>query len=101
MLVDVSEVRWLGGHRLRVGFTDGSSGEVDLANHLSFSGVFAPLRDPARFGEVVIDPEAGTIKWPNGADVDPIVLWHWTTGKPLPDWADRGRASGRRSARRS
>jgi hypothetical protein len=90
MLVDVAEVKWLGGHRLRLRFSDGRSGEVDLAKYLEFSGVFAPLRDAERFGEVVLDPEAGTIRWPNGADVDPIMLWHWTTGEPLPEWAGPG-----------
>lgn len=93
MLVDVTSVEWLGGHRIRLTFSDLRSGEVDLAPHLDFEGVFAVLRDPVRFGEVTLDTEAGTIRWPNGADVDPLVLWHWTTGQPLPHWAQLRRGT--------
>ena len=93
MLVDVTSVQWLGGHRLRLTFSDQRCGEVDLAPHLVFAGVFAPLRDPARFSEVSLDREAGTIRWPNGADVDPLVLWHWTTGEELPAWAQPAHGS--------
>lgn len=40
----------------------------------AFSGVFEPLRDPAYFAQVTVDPELGTVVWPNGADLDPMVL---------------------------
>ena len=33
-----------------------------------------PLRDPDYFAQVRVDPEAGTIVWPNGVDLDPQVL---------------------------
>jgi hypothetical protein len=33
-----------------------------------------PLRDPDYFAQVQVDPEAGTIVWPNGVDLDPLVL---------------------------
>ena len=38
-------------------------------------GVFAPLQDPAYFARVSVDADAGTIVWPNGADLDPDVLY--------------------------
>jgi len=38
-------------------------------------GVFAALQDPAFFARVSVDREAGTIVWPNGADLDPDVLF--------------------------
>lgn len=86
-LVDVVTVRPLGGMRLRLKFDDGASGEVDLARWLPRKGVFRPLFAPAYFRRVRVDPDTGTIAWPNDADVDPVVLYHWTTGKPLPKWA--------------
>ncbi|HET6163452.1 MAG TPA: DUF2442 domain-containing protein [Planctomycetota bacterium] len=86
-LVDVVSVRPLGGMRLRLKFDDGASGEVDLARWLPRKGVFRPLFAPAYFRRVRVDRETGTIAWPNDADVDPVVLYHWTTGKPLPRWA--------------
>ena len=86
-LVSVVSVRWLGGHRLHVEFDNGDSGEVDLSKHLRFRGVFAPLADPLTFSQVRVEPDGDTISWPNDADVDPVVLHHWVTGKPMPDWA--------------
>jgi uncharacterized protein DUF2442 len=42
-------------------------------------GVFEPLRDPAYFATVQLDPELGTISWPNGADVAPETLHLWVS----------------------
>ena len=86
-LVDVVSVRPLGGMRLRVKFDDGKAGEVDLGRWLPRRGVFRPLFAPAYFRRVRVDRDTGTIAWPNDADVDPVVLYHWVTGKPLPRWA--------------
>ena len=36
--------------------------------------MFEPLREPEEFRKVTVDPELGTIVWPNGADLDPDVL---------------------------
>jgi hypothetical protein len=56
---------------------------VDLAKHLAFRGVFEPLSDPACFAQVRVDRELGTIAWPNGADLDPDVLYSQVTGIPI------------------
>jgi len=81
---DVVEVRPLGGHRLYLKFDDGVHGEVDVAQFVRFDGVFEELRDPARFAEVRVDPDLGTICWPNGADLAPDVLYAKITGRSLP-----------------
>ena len=39
--------------------------------------MFGPLQDLAFFNRVVLDPEAGTLTWPNGADFDPATLHEW------------------------
>ena len=90
MLHDVVEVRHLGDHRLRLRFDDGVEGELDLAPRLTFDGVFAPLKDPLYFARVRVEREGGTICWPNDADIDPVVLYSWVTGKPIPDYGRRG-----------
>jgi hypothetical protein len=36
--------------------------------------MFASLKDPERFAEAFIRPDLGTVCWPNGADLDPVVL---------------------------
>ena len=86
-IVCVVSVRWLGGHRLRVAFDNGDEGDVDLSAHVAFRGVFEPLNDPAFVAKVRVDDGGDTICWPNGADIDPVVLHHHVTGKPMPDWA--------------
>ena len=83
MMVDVAEVRPLGGHRVFIKFEDGVQGEVNLAEIIRFEGVFAPLSDPARFAEVRVHPELGTLCWPDGADLDPDVLYSKISGKPI------------------
>jgi hypothetical protein len=85
MLKDVVEVEPVGGYRLRLRFEDGAEGEVDVSTVVPFEGVFAPLRDPAVFAAVRVSPELGTICWPNGADLDPDVLYALVRGEPAPD----------------
>src|SRR5258708_3713474 len=36
--------------------------------------LYGPLKVPAVFLQAHLDPEAGTLTWPNGADFDPAVL---------------------------
>jgi len=83
MLKDIVEVRPLGGHRLYLRFEDGVAGELDFSGRLRFEGVFAPLRDPAVFAQVRLAPELGTVAWPNGADLDPDVLYSALSGIPI------------------
>ena len=83
MLPNVVGVTLTGHHRLRIRFDDGVEGEVDIKAAVSFVGIFQPLADPAFFAQVRVDPEAGTVVWPNGADLDPLVLHSRVTGKPI------------------
>ncbi|HEV8324730.1 MAG TPA: DUF2442 domain-containing protein [Myxococcota bacterium] len=71
------------GHRLLLRFDDGVEGLYDVAAAVPFEGVFAQLRDPAYFAQVRLDHEAGTVVWPNGADLDPVVLHARVTGQPI------------------
>ena len=74
-MVRVRSVEPLNGFRVRLGFTDGSSKEIDLEPYLR-GPVFEPIRGDAKmFREVSVDHRAGTIVWPNGADIDPDVLY--------------------------
>ena len=69
----IHEVEPLRGYMLRIGFSDGYTRDVDLEPEL-WGPMFEPLRDPEEFRKVAVDPELGTILWPNGADLDPDVL---------------------------
>ena len=83
MLMDIIAARALGDYRLHLRFEDGVEGVVDLAALLSFQGIFEPLRDPAYFAQVRVDADLGTVAWPNGADLDPDVLYGRITGTPV------------------
>jgi hypothetical protein len=73
---EITAVEHQGGHRLRLTFADGFIGDVDLAERFRAPNgpMFEPLEDEAYFAQVTVDPELGTIVWPNGADLAPDVL---------------------------
>lgn len=73
-LVDIVGVEVIGDHKLRLTFEDGTVGDVDLSER-DWPGVLAPLSDPAYFARVAVDPEGGTIAWPNGVDLAPEPLY--------------------------
>jgi HEPN domain-containing protein len=62
------------GYVVRVMFADGAIRDVDITPLLD-TEVFAPLRDAALFARVSVDEGLGTITWPNGADLDPDVIY--------------------------
>jgi hypothetical protein len=74
MLIDVIEAKYVRDFTIWVKFEDGSEGEIDLAKEL-YGPVFEPLRDVSFFRQVRVDPELGTIVWPNGADLAPEFLY--------------------------
>jgi hypothetical protein len=67
----VTAVEVVPPYRLRLTFDDDVTRDVDLADDL-WGPMFEPLRDPAFFARVSIDH--GTVVWPNGMDLDPLVL---------------------------
>jgi hypothetical protein len=73
-LVNVTAVEVIGDYRLRLTFEDGTVGDVDFSGR-EWRGVFEPLRDPAHFARVQVDPGAGTIAWPGGLDIAPEPLY--------------------------
>jgi len=86
MLKDIVEATPLEGYRVRLQFEDGIVGELDLSAIIRFEGIFAALKDPNRFRELSVHPDLGTIYWPNGADLDPAVLYARVTGTPIPSY---------------
>jgi hypothetical protein len=70
----VDAVAHLRGYELRIEFSNGEVRDVDLAGEL-YGEVFEPLRDPAYFRRVRVNPDTRTIEWPNGADFAPEFLF--------------------------
>jgi hypothetical protein len=83
MLKDIVEARAIGNHRLYLRFEDGVAGEIDLGRLIDFKGIFEPLQRPEELAKVRVDSEIGTVCWPNGADLDPDVLYAELTGMPI------------------
>ena len=82
LMHDVTSVKVLVSPRLELVFDNGLIGVIDVAQVInSFDGVFAPLMDDAFFRQVVVNPELGTIVWPNGADLCPDVLYAHAAGQ--------------------
>ena len=83
MLKDIVKVIPQKDCHLYLEFEDGIKGEVDIRKVIKFRGVFEPLKDEAFFAKVDVNPEWGTIFWPNGADLDPDVLYSMVTGEEI------------------
>ena len=84
MILHILEAEVCGPHSLRLTFSDGTRKRVNLLPLLD-GPIFEPLRNPAYFARVVIDPVAGTIVWPNEADFAPEALYELQAeGDPTP-----------------
>ena len=68
----VVDAQHVGGYRLRLTFSDGTTGVVDFEPWLR-GPVFEPLLVQAYFARFFID--GGTVTWPNGADIAPETLY--------------------------
>jgi hypothetical protein len=63
-----------GEHSIDLTFKDGTRKRVNLRPLLE-GPVFEPLLDPDYFALVKLDRVAGTVIWPNGADIAPETLY--------------------------
>jgi hypothetical protein len=59
---------------LRLTFADGLVGDVDVLDRMR-GPVFDRVKTPEGFAEIRVDPELGTVCWPNGADLAPDTLY--------------------------
>lgn len=74
-LIDVTDVRVLARYVVELTFADGSERVIDLEPLLR-GPMFEPLvADYGLFRQVTVGAGAGTIVWPNGADISPRTLF--------------------------
>ena len=73
-LPEVIDAEVVGPTSLVVTFDDGTRRRVNL-EPLLVGPVFAPLHDPAYFRKARASKAAGTVVWPNGADIAPETLY--------------------------
>lgn len=66
----------VGNYTLRLIFDDGSERTIDFQPILT-GAIFGKLLDLDQFNRVTLDKSFGTLIWPSGADIDPMVLYNW------------------------
>lgn len=71
MFLHITDFDYLDGYKLRLEFSNGIAGVVDLEAEL-YGEIFDPLRDQKLFRQVYLTSR--TIEWPNGADLAPEYL---------------------------
>lgn len=75
--IAIQRVTLLGGYRVRLTFSNGAAGEIDISDLVEFRGVLARLADPAIFRQVRID-QRGALVWPGDIDMDSNLLYYAT-----------------------
>jgi hypothetical protein len=70
----ITGLEFLGNFRVRLAFSDGCTGTLDL-QPIIVGELFQPLKDASLFRQASI--KHGTLVWPNDADLCPDVLRYW------------------------
>ena len=71
----VTAVTVLEHWRLRVSFSDGVTGDVDLSGLKDAGPYWESLRNPEFFAEAFVDPRSRTVAWPGDVDIAPETLY--------------------------
>ena len=61
---------------LKMTFEDGLERTIDFEPIL-IGPIFGALRDRKLFKQVTLNQDFGALEWPNGADIEPTVLYDW------------------------
>ena len=71
-LPTVVQAEYRDSYRIHVTFSDGFANTLDFSSWLE-GPIFEPLKDANYFKRFFV--EAGTVTWPNGADIAPETLY--------------------------
>lgn len=74
-MVDVIRVTVLARYVLELAFDDGSVKVIDIEDRLTGPDFAWLLDDYDAFRAVCVDPDSGTIRFPNGAELSAAGLW--------------------------
>ncbi|MBI1930074.1 DUF2442 domain-containing protein [Candidatus Poribacteria bacterium] len=72
----VTDFEIIAPYTLRIKFDDDSVQVINFVPMLR-GELYSPLRELHFFNQVRLDPESGTLVWPNEADFDPATLHDW------------------------
>lgn len=81
-LHDVTDFEIIAPYTIHLRFDDGREQTINFEPIL-LGPLFGELHNLTLFNQVQLEKELGTLAWPNGADIDPMVLYNW------PDHVDR------------
>ena len=73
--IHLQKAEVVGDTEVALQYSDGLRAVLELTSVLT-GPIFEPLHDPAYFTKLEI--ESDTLRWPNGADIDPDVLRLWS-----------------------
>ena len=73
-MLQVTTAEYIHGHCIRVCFSNGEQGAVNLTDAL-WGPMFEPLKDIAVFQRFEVSPVLHTIRWENDADLAPEYLY--------------------------
>jgi hypothetical protein len=79
-MIEVVSGSVVGPYILDVTFRGGERRQIDIESEL-WGPMFEPLREVEFFAKAHVDPESGTVAWPNGADLAPEFLYD--RGQPV------------------
>lgn len=82
-MIKVTNAKALSGYRLRLTFSDGTSGEAKLEEQIRAFAPFAPLLDEATFKRARV--EHGAVTWPGDLDIATERLYALVHGLPEPE----------------
>lgn len=88
MYYDLTEIKYIGGYKLKLTFENGKGGMVDFKDYIKEGSVYARFSDIEYFKKAYIHPELGVLCWPGDVDVSPETIYHEATGEPLPSWME-------------
>jgi len=78
-LIDVVDAKVLQGFEVELTFANGEVRTIDLSPFL-WGPMFETIRDDyTQFLRFTVSSEAGTVVWPNGADLSPRTLYAEST----------------------
>jgi hypothetical protein len=81
--ITVIKAKVTGPYTVELTFSDDTVKRVNLAQWL-YGEMFEPLRDPAFFAQMRLEPGDITISWPNGADLAPEFLYELEPETVIP-----------------
>lgn len=90
-MLNVTKVKALPDFRLRLSFSDGTSGEASMRAKLEGFKPLRPLLDEALFRRAFVDE--GTVCWPGGLDIAVEQIYALAHHLPSPDTFDQAKAN--------